>query len=107
MLIAFANILKKYESNDNHFYRIGGDEFVGLFFEPKTEILRIVKNISEDVSHIHISKPLNTITVSVGIVRGEMRESLLQKADLLLYTAKQNGKNQYIYDDESHIIIKN
>lgn len=101
VLVQFANILKQYDTEYNRFYRLGGDEFVGMVFEDTEKVLKIADEILEKTKEIkvpNISKPL---TVSGGIIKGTIKEDLVRKADDLLYQAKNNGKNQIIFEVET------
>lgn len=103
ILVAFASILKSYESEYNKFYRIGGDEFVGLFFvkpeEAESLATSIVKNTNQMVSkHTKLR-----ISVSIGVVQADLRDDVIRKADKILYKAKNSGKNQYLYEFERNI----
>ena len=99
-LVKFANILKKYESEYNHFYRIGGDEFVGLFFEDEQTIKHIAQGIIENTKHIKSAIISRPVSVSIGIVRATKADDLMRKADEVLYKVKNAGKNHYLYEVE-------
>ena len=87
--------------------RIGGDEFIVMFEETgKDELEQIAKRVIE-----HVGKPYtlneNTanISLSIGISMfpddGEDKETLTKAADIAMYYAKNNGKNNYqIYTDD-------
>ncbi|MEC9485610.1 MAG: GGDEF domain-containing protein [Candidatus Izemoplasma sp.] len=100
-LKAFAGILKSHESGYNLFYRIGGDEFVGLFFEDS----KTVKTIAEDIierTHALIPEDNKVQTsVSIGVVKATNRKDVIKKADNLMYEAKEQGKNTYLFEIEA------
>jgi len=90
--------------------RIGGDEFA--------LILTQLRNVA-DVTHIaekilaHITTPyalegheiyvFGSIGISIFPSHDQTSENLLQKADIAMYHAKQNGGNRYvIYDLHAH-----
>ncbi len=102
----FTNILKHFEHNYNRFYRIGGDEFVGLFFDSTDNILQMANRIIENTRKIASKDCRLKTTVSIGIVKADKREDVIRKADQLLYNAKEQGKNQYIYDEEKNVKLK-
>jgi len=87
--------------------RISGDEFLLVISRPKNydqEQLsqRILKRLSQP---IEISEYMVEVTVSIGAATqndpNEDFESILKRADLAMYRAKESGKNQYsFYDDE-------
>ncbi len=99
-LVAFSNILKSYANELNHFYRNGGDEFVGLLFGKETDIRRMAEEILIQVRSIKSPLSQTPLSVSIGIVQARMRQDVIRKADMLLYKAKRMGKNQYIYEIE-------
>lgn len=99
-LIAFSDILKKFSSEYNRFYRIGGDEFVGLFFEKDAFIKQMAEKILHETQNIHIEHIEARVTVSIGIVKATKSEDIIRKADDLLYRVKSNGKNSFIYEIE-------
>jgi diguanylate cyclase (GGDEF)-like protein len=99
-LIQFSNILKKYSSEYNQFYRIGGDEFVGLFFEKENYIKQMAKEILKETQMIRIENVEARVTVSIGIVKATKSEDIIRKADDLLYKVKSDGKNSFIYEIE-------
>ncbi len=101
-LIAFTKILKAYETDFNRFYRIGGDEFVGLFFQREANVKTMVKEIIVKTRNLakHFDKKT---TVSIGVVKAEACEGIIDKADQLLYQIKAQGKDMFLYKKESEI----
>ena len=96
----FSIILKTHETEKNKFYRIGGDEFVGLLFESEEKIRDITKNILEETREIQIPNCDKNVTVSIGIIQATKREDVIRKADDVLYKVKANGKDNYLYEIE-------
>ena len=96
-LMAFANILKKYQSGYNFFYRLGGDEFVGLFWEEEAKIKEIAEAIVEETNLLRFAPDERGITVSIGIMKATKRHDVIRKADEVLYEVKNKGKNHYVY----------
>ena len=81
--------------------RIGGEEFAILF--PKTELSNaklVCERIADAVRNAVISTPDGkiSVTASFGLtsVSGDMSEAtvILKKADIMLYQAKQAGRNR-------------
>lgn len=99
-LVAFSNILKKYQSEYNHFYRVGGDEFVGLFFETEEVIRNMVKSILEETRKDYLLTSKVNVTVSIGVVQATKRDDVIRRADELLYKVKKDGKDNYHYEIE-------
>ncbi|MFC5402981.1 GGDEF domain-containing protein [Cohnella soli] len=84
--------------------RWGGDEFVVAIphvsqEEAERVASRIIESITELVSR-EVRLAGGSVGVSIGIalypVHGEDKETLLKKADIALYAAKEQGKNQYL-----------
>jgi diguanylate cyclase (GGDEF)-like protein/PAS domain S-box-containing protein len=90
--------------------RLGGDEF--LLFLPqlkrKADIEKVIRKIISSVrASIRLSEADLQVGVSVGIAfypaDGSSAGSLIKKADLALYQAKEHGRNNYeIYVHSSH-----
>ncbi len=102
-LIDFTKILRTHESDINRFYRVGGDEFVGMFFEKEEQIKTIASNIIEETMVMSKKHYEKVVSVSIGIIQADAREDVIAKADKVLYEAKSKGKNQYIYTRESDL----
>lgn len=99
-LKAFGQILRGHETNFSRFYRIGGDEFVGLYFDTPenikllaAKIIQQTMDLTSDLHDIHTS-------VSIGIIQAVSRVDVIRKADRLMYLAKKKGKNQFLYEVE-------
>ncbi|KXG75528.1 EAL domain-containing protein [Thermotalea metallivorans] len=101
LLKEVSAILQKFECEDIHVFRIGGDEFIILMKEniktAEDYARKILKNFQEKISIDGIETP---ITASIGIVRypddGQDMNDLLKKADIAMYKAKYTGKNKYL-----------
>jgi diguanylate cyclase (GGDEF)-like protein len=98
----FSKILLSHEKNYNRFYRIGGDEFVGFFFEPKEAILHVADNILKQAKSI-LNHDKVKVSASIGIIQATARKDVIQKADKTMYEAKKLGKNRYVYKIEENI----
>ena len=87
--------------------RFGGEEFLFVLrnCDPRTLVSR-ANGIRKSISHIPVitsSGPLR-VSISAGAVnigvddRTSSRDQVLQRADLLLYQAKREGRNRVISD---------
>jgi diguanylate cyclase (GGDEF)-like protein len=84
-------------------YRLGGDEFTIIAkhlrneYESVTIAKKIIKSLSEPYQIQ--SHTVTYITVSIGIGTlpkdGVDRETIVKNADMAMYTAKKEGKNQF------------
>ncbi|MDD2829148.1 MAG: GGDEF domain-containing protein [Sulfuricurvum sp.] len=99
-LIEFSKILTQHLDDKSIFGRIGGEEFALILFNKSSEdVYRIVESIREDTQNISIPVADQSIhfTVSIGITKKEGNDSIdtsLDKADQMLYEAKQDGRNK-------------
>ena len=100
----FANLLKQHENEYNRFYRIGGDEFVGLFYMPSDKLLNHAKKLLNDTNKYAFSEGFNDVSVSIAVVKADQREDVIRKADALLNQAKAQGKNQILFRNESELV---
>ncbi len=78
--------------------RLGGDEFVLVCFENKEKVIKIAKRIKErweNKEWSHVSR----VSCSMGVAEwhaGEKLKSLMRRADIALYKAKNNGRNNVV-----------
>ncbi len=95
-----AKVVQNHIRKTDTFARWGGEEFVIL--SPMNNLkdsFAFADKIRELISNIHFEK-LNHITCSFGLTefrQGDTEQSLMKRADELLYKAKQNGKNRVEY----------
>lgn len=82
--------------------RLGGDEFAVLAhnFDSQESISQLAQRILDDLRKpIMIGKIENTISTSIGIATfpdaGQNASDLLKAADLAMYRAKHDGRNNY------------
>jgi diguanylate cyclase (GGDEF)-like protein/PAS domain S-box-containing protein len=85
-------------------FRLGGEEFGALFTAKEAaEAERTMDKIFEKIAELNIehkeSKASSMVTVSAGLIiispdNKEELQHLYHKADLALYTSKQNGRNR-------------
>ncbi|MFA0569266.1 GGDEF domain-containing protein [Vibrio gallaecicus] len=90
-------------------FRLGGDEFLLLLVETsKDEANDIVKHFSSLISAGRRSAPFQ-INLSIGIaelVANEEIDTWMKRADIALYVAKNNGRNQVQIDEPSRPSIQ-
>ncbi len=100
VLKSVANVVKEHIRKTDTFARWGGEEFVIL--SPMNNLkdsFTFANKIRELISNINFEK-LDHITCSFGLTefrQGDTEQSLMKRADELLYKAKQNGKNRVEY----------
>ena len=105
VLKTFAKILDKSTREGDIVGRYGGEEFVAIInFNLTRELLLYLKRVKQIVTSnnfIYKNTKLK-ITFSAGVaVRSNHSsyENAIQKSDMLLYEAKDNGRNQIKLDD--------
>ena len=108
LLIKITEILKNYTGNMHFTARMGGDEFVIILEgqDSRSEVLRWVDSLHELFARpIAIEDKILHTTISIGITLfpqdGRDFKQLIKNADLALYKAKERGKNQYAFFDNS------
>lgn len=100
ILSTFAKVLDKNTRDHDIVGRYGGEEFVAIVhFKLNRELLQYLKRIKSIVtqnSFVYKNQKIK-VTFSAGVAirtNHESYQSAIQKADMLLYEAKENGRNQ-------------
>ncbi len=100
VLIKVVQLIRHNLRINDLFARYGGEEFVGVLLRSDNEgASRKLNKIIENVSKIRIpAYPKIKITISIGSCSYndgfENIETMIKRADIELYKAKKNGKNQ-------------
>ena len=109
VLSTFGKILNKSIRDHDIVGRYGGEEFVAIIhFNLNRELLQFLKRIKTIVtenSFLYKEKKIK-VTFSAGVaIRSSYAtyENTLQKADMLLYQAKENGRNKIILENGMEI----
>ncbi|MFT6142094.1 MAG: diguanylate cyclase (GGDEF)-like protein/PAS domain S-box-containing protein [Psychromonas sp.] len=97
-LINLGKLLENIIEFPSKVFRIGGEEFAIILYDLKgeDELRKRADYICEKVASSVIIEDKN-ITVSIGAIlfnAGDDRSLILKKADVALYTCKNNGRNQ-------------
>ena len=87
-------------------YRIGGDEFI--LISDTAEKTKLTGEITEVMAAIqkvfNLGKVTTSISASIGIsfypANARTLDDLLQYADVAMYAAKKNGKNNYVFYED-------
>lgn len=101
-IINLADILRSSVSSDDIVARFNGEEFCVLLKNVSTQkALEILEKIKENVgSHVTLSEKNEEIrfSVSMGVTttHDEDLNASVNEADMMLYNAKQNGRNQIV-----------
>ncbi|UGB28772.1 sensor domain-containing protein [Metabacillus sp. B2-18] len=98
---------------DGRLFRYGGDEYVIVLAYPEpSKVSQIAENLRDTLSTpFFIQERQTFISTSIGISLypkdGDCVENLIQNADIAMYYAKENGKNNYQYYTNSLNVINN
>ena len=99
-----GDVLINFEYKESTAYRIGGDEFVIHLRDVSNEenIEKFIVTFFNQIKNCHEKGgKTSRLTSSVGITKypdqGQSVNELLMKADIAMYEAKKNGKNQFAY----------
>jgi diguanylate cyclase (GGDEF)-like protein len=112
VLVSLAKLIKTSVNVQDVPCRFGGEEFVVILPKASEKVAiataeKIRKSIEQFEFPYQNAQPGGNLTVSVGLsvlVAGMNSEMLLQSADLALYKAKKNGKNQVcIYERNEEV----
>lgn len=102
VLVSLGQILKEAVAGEGSAYRYGGEEFI-LLFEKQTleEVCKVTENIRREIKSTRFSfmSGDKSVTLSAGIAGFQEEwevDEWVDKADVALYRAKKNGKDQYI-----------
>ena len=104
VLVSFAHTCQEILRNDDMFVRFGGEEFVILLSTAEKETaISIAKRINKAVRETSFSAVSELrVTVSIGIGHTSYEvEALLSEADKALYSAKERGRDTYVFFDKN------
>jgi diguanylate cyclase (GGDEF)-like protein len=100
VIVNIVNRVRKAVRKDDIVARWGGEEFVIILpdtdLSKATELAKRVKEIMANIKHEHIKE---RITASFGVTvydHGDDTGSVVNRADQLLYLAKQYGRNRVV-----------
>jgi diguanylate cyclase (GGDEF)-like protein len=105
VLRLFATLCLKNLRQTDFIGRVGGEEFLIILPQTSTDdAYQVMEKLRLAMSEIskEVNMPELNITISVGITEcfvNDTRESITQIADLGLYRAKENGRNQVVVCD--------
>ncbi len=105
VLSTFAKILSKSTRELDIIGRYGGEEFVAIIhFNLKRELLKYLKRVKAIVTENKFvyKKDKIPVSFSAGVVvrnNHDSYDNAIQKADMLLYQAKETGRNKIILED--------
>jgi diguanylate cyclase (GGDEF)-like protein/PAS domain S-box-containing protein len=102
LLTELGNRLRECMREGDTLGRMGGDEFVVLIegYEEDNQLIDVARKVLETVDHPFLLRDgEHRVTASIGIAAypqdGQDAADLLKNADIAMYRAKEQGKNQY------------
>lgn len=92
-------------SYNGQLIRLGGDEFFGIVPIDTKQIASFGHALVEAAQTVHVVTPAQVIspTISIGlcyVAKQKPLEAVIQHVDEALYTAKRNGRNQFVLQNE-------
>jgi diguanylate cyclase (GGDEF)-like protein/PAS domain S-box-containing protein len=107
VLRAVAVALRRAMRNTDVVARMGGDEFVILFLHTSLKDAAIaLERLRLYLMNLSISGVGQAVTLSAGVTSrlpGDTPASAMQRADRLLYQAKDMGRNRIVCDDSDNL----
>lgn len=111
LLVEVADRLRNCVKPTDIIARLGGDEFAIIVpdIDAQTDLDELANNITNALSEIYKFESIRIQTsASTGIavfpIHNHSPEDLFKNADIALYKAKEQGRNQYKrYDDDLHL----
>ncbi len=104
VIIALANILKSNIRKTDYAGRYGGEEFLIILPQTAYENAYVIaENLRKETQKFNYGKEALHITISIGLAQydSESAEAFINKADVLLYQAKKNGRNRTEIEEEA------
>lgn len=102
VLIALTRLVQKQLRITDYFFRVGGEEFIVLLTNTNLkDALQVAQKVRMEVANKLNTIENQTITISLGLTQvnqNDDSETICKRADKLLYEAKDNGKNQVIFE---------
>lgn len=97
VLLMFSQLMKQTYRDKDLLFRFGGEEFVGVFECASVgDIQHVLDRFRENICN-HVFPQVGKVTVSAGytlISAEDASSSLIDRADMALYYAKNHGRNR-------------
>lgn len=96
------------KEHDMYFYRYGGEEMLGISFGAEKKEEEIAQELVQLIYDLQLKREdveRGVVTISLGYTcDNQQYEKMIDKADIAMYRAKANGKNQAVCYEERTII---
>jgi diguanylate cyclase (GGDEF)-like protein len=108
VLVEVVDILSTNLRKSDYLMRFGGDEFLGVFPDTKTDdVLNYAERVMAELRNRQESSKLKT-TISIGLAESRSDETdifaMIDQADKALYNAKECGRSRiYFYSGEQSV----
>ena len=105
VLVSICQSIKENSREPDFYFRYGGEEFVGLYcIQSENDLMQLGERFRHQVEQIviHHNNQELKVTVSVGVTmlrQEDTLESVLKRADGLMYQSKMHGKNRVSCDN--------
>ncbi len=103
VLLLFSQMMTETFREKDMLFRYGGEEFVGVFeCSDPLDILIVLERFRKKVAYYAFPQ-VGKVTVSIGytqILQYDTTVQMVERADLALYYAKNNGRNRICYYEE-------
>ena len=103
VLLLFSQLMTKTFRSSDPVFRFGGEEFVAVFeCASRTDITNVLNRFKEKVASFNFPQ-VGKVTVSSGyteIAEYDLSTQLIDRADLALYFAKNNGRNRACFYEQ-------
>ncbi|HEY6529767.1 MAG TPA: EAL domain-containing protein, partial [Cellvibrionaceae bacterium] len=114
LLVELSVRLREMVRDSDFICRLGGDEFLILAtsVQKEEQIALLVERLNTTLNHpIKINGTDILVTASIGVAllgpRAENADELFKCADIAMYRAKQNGRNQsHFYNEQLDALVK-
>lgn len=101
VLVTVADLIMKNTRGSDYIGRYGGEEFLVVLPNTSMEDATLIaERIRTSIQDFKFGLEDLKITISIGVAQyiNEMPHALVNRADMLLYQAKNNGKNRVEYN---------
>ncbi|ESP92587.1 MULTISPECIES: sensor domain-containing diguanylate cyclase [Pseudoalteromonas] len=100
VLVTFSKVINQVIRTYDHFFRVGGDEFVILVSGNVDVAGKLAERIRLEVAGMTVQYDIHSlhITISCGVTTAQLKddnlESIYNRADQALYLSKKNGRDR-------------